>query len=296
MFRLEGPLTLALILSSGAAVAQEPKSELTAADPLRVEPPHTLHWRPDEADRPLEPAPLNSQAEARDAAAAGLLSPFTAPAAISGARASAQSYAGYDSAAAAGRVRAVADGRLTNFLAMRVEFEHGPGTGSEDRLSVGARVGILTEQRFGVDLGAGLFYQPKDFRGEGDVAVGLMLARHFERLGLFANALFGSDPEGDDQSLELRFGSLYSASRWLTVGIDARSRLTFSEDQKRVLTRSVDWELQAAPTAIVCLGPFSVMGLLGPSMLEETPAQGELSHTTRLHVGLLAMAGAGGTF
>jgi len=29
---------------------------------------------------------------------------------------------------------------------------------------------------------------------------GLLLARHFGRLGLFGNTVFGSDPEGDDQS------------------------------------------------------------------------------------------------
>jgi len=289
MLRLDGSIAAALIFCSSAALAEEAPP---AVGETELSAPRALHWRPLVSDEDRPPAP---EPKANQAASDGFLSPFTSPAVISTLRGSVQSYAGYDGSVSVARARAAAEGRVTNFLSLRVEFEHGPATGTDDRLSIGARLGVLTQRQFGVDVGTGLFYQPKDFREEGNIVGGLMVARHFGRLGLFANGLFGSDSEGDDQSLELRLGSLYAASSWLTVGVDARSRMNLSEDQKRFRTRSVDFELQAAPTAIVCLGQFSLMALFGPSFIRET-APGEVPGGRHTHSGLLAMAGAGGAF
>ena len=295
--RFGGSLAWALIFCSTTALAREPEAAAPAIVGSDESEPRALqrHTIQSQSDAPVDETAAERAPKSTQAARDGVLSPFTSPAAIPAFRASAQSYAGYDSAVSAARARAAVEGRVTNFLALRVEFEHGPATGSEDRLSVGARFGILTQRRYGVDLGAGLFYQPKDFRSEGNVVAGLLVARHFGRLGLFANTLFGSDPEGDDQSLELRLGSLYSARDWLSFGFDARSRMNFSEDAKRTQARSIDWEVQAAPTAIFCLGPLSLMALLGPSVVRMTPAADEgTASVTR--AGLLAMAGAGGAF
>jgi hypothetical protein len=297
MLKLQGSIALALIACSAPAFAAEPETELPKhVASLDGEPQRTLHWRPLPSDAAEDVAPPAPAPSAKQAASDGLLSPFTSPAAIPTSRASAQSYVGYDGAVSLARARASAEGTLTSFLAVRAEFEHGPTTGADDRVVVGARLGILTQRKYGVDFGAGLFYQPKDFRGEGNIVAGLMVARHFGRLGLFANTLFGSDPEGDDQLLELRLGSLYAATDWLSLGLDARTRQNYSQDQKRTLARSVDWELQAAPTAIFCLGQFSLMALVGPSIVRETPAAGEPALDKRTHGGLLAMAGAGGVF
>lgn len=296
MLKLQAAIALGFFACSAPAFAGEPEAELSENAALGGEEPRTLHWRPLPSDRREEATPIAPAASAEQAASEGLLSPFTAPAAIPGSRASAQSYVGYDGAVSVARARASAEGTVTSFLALRVEFEHGPATGAEDRVALGARLGILKQRTLGVDLGVGLFYQPKDFRGEGNLVAGVLLARHFDRLGLFANALFGSDPEGDDQLLELRLGSLYAATGWLSVGLDARSRQSFSEDQKRARSRSVDWELQAAPTAIFYIGQLSLMALVGPSFVRETPATGEGAADPRLHGGLLAMAGAGGAF
>ena len=81
------------------------------------------------------PAPLG---KATEAASDGVLSPFTTPATISSFRASAQSYAGYDGAASSARARAAVEGRLTTFLALRVEFDHGPATGARVMLAFGS--------------------------------------------------------------------------------------------------------------------------------------------------------------
>jgi hypothetical protein len=297
MLKLEVALTLALVFCSASALARGPEAALPDTVPgFEEEQPRALHRLPLGSDVRDAVAPPTPEPKANQAASDGVLSPFTSPVVIPAFRASAQSYAGYDGAIAGARAHGAAEGRLTSFLALRVEFEHGPATGTQDRVNIGGRLGILTQRQYGIDLGAGLFYQPKDFRGEGNVAFGLMVARHFERLGLFVNTLFGSDPEGDDQLLELRLGSLYAANDWLSVGMDGRSRMNFSEDPKRLKTLSVDWEMQAAPTAIISLGQFSVMALLGPSLVKETPALGEPTSGNHLHSGLLAMAGAGGAF
>lgn len=295
MLKLVGSVAVALIFCATAARAREPEVASAAVEPFDDQPPRVLHLQSLESDLKTEEPPAPPVAKATEAASDGVLSPFTTPAAISSFRASAQTYAGYDGAASSARARAAVEGRLTQFLALRVEFDHGPATGSTDRLSVGARFAILNQRRHGIDFGAGLFYQPKDFRSEGNAVGGLMVARHFGRLGLFANTLFGTDPEGDDQSLELRLGSMYAAQSWLSVGLDARSRFNFSEDEKRSTAQSVDWEMQAAPTAIFCLGQLSLMALIGPSVVRTTPPAGEpLGGGT--HAGLLAMAGAGGAF
>jgi hypothetical protein len=293
MLKLNGSVAVALIFYSSAALAKEPEAPLPGAIPVDgQDEPRALHWRPLPTDEPNEAEHVVSEPKSSRAASDGLLSPFSTPAAISESRATAQTYAGYDTAVSAARARSAVEGRLTSFLALRVEFEHGPGTGSDDRLNLGVRLGILTQRQFGVDFGAALFYQPKDFRDEGNAVAGLTVARHFGRLGLFANTLFGSDAEGDDQSLELRLGSMYSASDWLSVGVDARSRFNFSQDQKRFGARRVDWDTQAAPTAIFCFHQFSLMALVGPSFVKET----EPLSNSRTHGGLLAMAGAGGVF
>jgi hypothetical protein len=83
-----------------------------------------------------------------------------------------------------------------------VESEHGPSLGFEDRVGLEGRFQVLKQTKHGIDSGFGVFYYPKDFRGDGNVAVGLMLSRRFGRLGVFGSALVSSDTEGDDQDLD----------------------------------------------------------------------------------------------
>jgi len=293
MLKLDGSVALGLMFLSTTALGREPATALPEPAADLDQQPRALHLRPLEPDLPEQEA---LPPKASQTAAEGLLSPFTSAAVISKSRAIAQSYVGYDGAVAETRARVAAEGRLTSFLALRVEFEHGPATGNENRLSVGARLGILTQPQSGIDFGAAVYYQPKDFRDEGNVVAGLLLAHHFGRLGLFGNTLLGSDPEGDDQSFELRLGGMYAAKDWLSVGFDARSRWNFSQDAKRARARSVDWEMQAAPTAILCWGSFSLMALVGPSLVKMMPPVGDASTDSYTRAGLLAMLGAGGAF
>ena len=233
---------------------------------------------------------------AQDAVANGALSAFSVSPAMPHA-AAAVSFAGYDGAARGFRARGAADGRLLGFLAARVEYEHGPANGSNDRVSLGLRGSVLNQAQHGIDLGAMVLYQPRDFRGEGNVVGGLLLARHFDRLTFVLNPLVGSDPEGDDQSFDLRFAGLYKTYSWLVLGVDGHGRYNLSSDQKRAGNWGIDWEAQAGASAAFCQGPVLLTLLVGPSFLQRTyQGLAGLAGELELRSGLLAMAGAGGTF
>jgi hypothetical protein len=203
---------------------------------------------------------------------------------------------GYDGAHDAFVARATAEGGLLDVLALRVEFEHGPSLGPEDRVRVGARLTLLNQDDHGVDGGVALFYDPKDFREEGNVVGALLVGRDFGRLGVYANALFGSDPEGDDQQLELRLGSSYHAAQNVHVGLDVRARYNASSDDKRFGTITTDWELQALPTLSLELGSVALVADLGVSALRTTGPFGQPSERAQVDVGVLALAGAAGAF
>jgi hypothetical protein len=211
--------------------------------------------------------------------------------------ATALALSGYDSAAKGFRARGAVEGRILKFLTARVEFEHGPANGPSDRVSVGLRATLLNQATHGLDLGVLAFYQPRDFREEGDIVAGLSVARRFDGFTVVLNPLVGSDPEGDDRSLELRLAGLYKASAWLVVGLDSRGRYNLSSDMKRAGHSIIDWEAQAGASAAFGLGPLLFTTLVGPSFLQRTSFELDGSPGERqLSSGLLAMAGAGASF
>jgi len=203
---------------------------------------------------------------------------------------------GYDSAAASVRARTAAESAVTSFLAVRVEFEHGPNWGTADRVSLGGRLQLLDQKRHGIDGGFVAYYQPKDFRGEGNIVGGLTLGRSFDRLGLFGSVLVGSDPEGDDQDADGRLSMLYRLTDFLHLGLDNRFQYVLSTDAKRFGSTLTDWELALEPTAIVSLGPVALLTEAGFSALHTTGPIGWTSERRVLHTGAIAMAGAGGVF
>jgi len=282
---LFGVGSYAAVISAASGVQAEPEPEHQ---------PMTWHAAP--AGSPAKTSdsvePSGPEDDAARATDDGRLSPFTMGTVVPQAHAGVTALAGYDSAARSGRAVTSAEARALKFLAIRVEYEHGPGTGSDDRVTFGARVAILRQSAHGIDLGAGFFFQPKDFRGEGDFVGAILLARHFGRWGLFCNGLVGLDSEGDDGSAELRLASMYRVSKLLHVGFDTRARYNFSDDEKRFSAQQVNWEIQAGPLASMTLGPVALMAIVGPSALHLT--QPNLDERTAL--GVLAMAGAGAAF
>lgn len=249
-----------------------------------------------EPNEPLKSHESLAKTTTADAVSQGALSAFSVSPSLPRA-AAAVALAGYDSAARGVRARGAADGRLLSFLGARVEYEHGPANGPSDRVSLGLRGAFLNQAQHGVELGAMAFYQPRDFRDEGNIVAGLLLARRFARLTLVLNPLVGSDPEGDDQSFDLRFGGLYKTTPWLVLGIDGHGRYNLSSDRKRAGQWGIDWEAQGGASAAAGAGPMLFSVLVGPSFLQRTyQALDGVAGQHELRAGLLAMAGAGGTF
>ncbi len=262
------------------------------------------------ANEPLEPlrfpeAPTSEDAGARPSRVAPdpaqsaeetLLAPFTVSPRSHSGQALAKSVAGYDQAVGAFVSRSTAEARVLSFLTLRMDFEHGPGMGPDNRFGVGARVQLLNHREHGVDGGLGLFYQPNDFRDEGHVVGALLVGRSFGRFGVFANALVGGDPEGDDAAAEGRLSALLRVTRAFRLGWDSRFRYNMSTDEKRNGTLARDWELQSLPSLSYTIGPMALLAEAGLSMLQVTGPYGSEDQERTTQSGFLAMAGAGGAF
>lgn len=262
------------------------------------------------ADRALQPVPsssaqpsdhldsprLPSESATSAAAEAGLASPFALSAKVVPGQSWARAVGGYDSAAQAFRVSSSAEAALTKRIVLRVDFDHGPATTATDRLSLGFRLQLLSQNAHGLDLGAGLFYQPSDFRAEGNIVAALMLERRFNKVAVIANALVGSDPEGDDQEIDGRLATLIRISRVVEVGLDGRFRSVYSTDAKRIGTTMVDWELAVLPSAVLMVGPFTLIGEAGLSALQEAELAGQPDEHKNLRTGILLMSGVGAVF
>lgn len=270
-----GAVTCAACLLFAARASAEPSAEMAPRD---------------------QPDAAASTGGASAAADAGNLLPSVLSARIHPGSAFATARSGYDGASEAFVARAVMDGSLTSFLALRLDFEHGPSMGPENRLRIGGRLQLLNDEDHGLDGAVALFYDPNEFREEGNIVAGLLVSKRLGRLGLFGNALFGSDPEGDDQVLELRFAPLYRVLENFELGLDARGRYNMSSDDKRTGTLTRDWELQALPTASLAFGPFAVVAEAGLSAQRTTDRFGEPGELSETHTGILAMAGAAGAF
>jgi len=239
------------------------------------------------------PAPVGS---ASAAAEDGLLLPSVMPARLLRGSVFATARSGYDGASDAFVARAVAEANLASFLALHLDFEHGPSMGPENRLRIGGRVQLLNSADHGIDGAVGLFYDPNDFREEGNIVGGLLVGRRFGRLGLFGNVLFGSDPEGDDQALELRVAPLYRVTSSVQLGLDARGRYNMSSDEKRAGTLTRDFEINVLPTASVAFGSFAVVAEAGLSAQRTTGPFGEPTEVSKTSTGVLTLVGAGAAF
>jgi hypothetical protein len=234
--------------------------------------------------------------EAQRAAEAGLLLPTVMAPRLHDGTAYATVRSGYDGAPEAFVARALIEASLARFLALRVEYEHGASMDAEDRVRLGARVALLQQADHGIDGGVTLIYDPKDFREEGNIVAGLLVGRDFAGTSLFVNTLFGSDPEGDDQTLELRLGALHRAATRLHVGLDGRGRYNLSSDEKRNGTTTTDWEAWGLGSASLEFGALALLADAGISAHQLTSHFGELGETTRRHAGVLALLGAAGAF
>jgi hypothetical protein len=172
--------------------------------------------------------------------------------AIAGRRGVVSSLAGYDSGARTGLWLATAEVALWHNLALRVGATNTEG-GHAMRPSLGARVQLLDERRFGIDAGAAVFYRAEGFtEPEGEIETALTVGRHLGESYLIANLVYGQDPEGRERDGELRLGLLYPLGSRFVVGGDGRARLDLGSDRTRRAERG-------EPTADLMVGPVGTV-------------------------------------
>jgi hypothetical protein len=113
----------------------------------------------------------------------------------------------------------------------------------------------------------GAFYRPEGFtEAEGEVEVVAAFARSFGRLGLYANLVYGQDPEASERDGEARLAGLYRLSQRFLGGIDTRLRFDLgSNEGKRRVTGEAQFDFVAGPTVMYVLGDVALIAQAGVS-------------------------------
>jgi hypothetical protein len=235
-------------------------------------------------------APPLPTARAQDNVEAGLFLASTVAAKVGVAPAVASVLSGYDSARSSATFTATTDVHLWGPIALRVGATYSPQTPSERDLQpqVGLRVQILDQQKHGIDAAAGVMLKRERYSQDGGELVALaMLGRRLGRLGLFANAAYGQDPEGDDRDGFVSLAALYAVNPHLQLGLDGRLRFDLdSTDTRRAARRESNLDLMVGPTATVPLGSLALMAQVGYSAIK----------LGDLRSGVLALGGLGWAF
>jgi hypothetical protein len=192
---------------------------------------------PSRADGPPTPQLESSvPAPARDAATVtrdGTFLPTTLAARIGDQRIAVFSQGGYDTAPAQGAVfSTVVEGAVYNRVALRAGIEYSPSITSVSP-SVGVRVGILRQEKFGIDLGFVAQYKNLGFsEASGEFEFLALLGHRWNRLGLFANIAYGQGLDAGERDVEARLAFLYAVHRLVNVGVDARARIDLGEEDE----------------------------------------------------------------
>lgn len=225
----------------------------------------------------------------QETARAGLFLPLTAGASTSSQRTFARAYGGYDSASRAGRFESTVEATLFGPVAASITASYGERGPGYLRPGGGVRVQALSMDRHGMDLSIGVYYRAEGFsEPEGEIEGVVALAKRVRRWGMFANLVYGQDPEGRERDGELRAAVLYELSA-LQLGADARARVNLAgehEPRGAEQEREAEYDFVVGPTASYTLGPIALLlyaGLRG------------LAQADTLHVGASALLGLAGS-
>lgn len=243
------------------------------------------------------PGHAHAQAEQRDdpeprtvtaSARSGMFLPLTMAPSTTSQRAFARGYGGYDSARRSARFEATADATLIGPLAARFTMEYGDHSDSV-RPGGGLRLQALRQDRHGLDLTIAVLYRAEGFtEPEGEIEGVVALGRRIGHWGLFANLVYGQDPEGNERDGEVRLATLYELGN-MQLGGDARVRFKLGEEDKASEVgkeAEAEFDGQAGALATYALGPVALLasaGFCGVVINEN------------FHPGFVGMAGLGGS-
>ena len=197
---------------------------------------------------------------------------------------------GYDTAQGQGATfSSVVEGALFNRVALRVGVDYLSGTGQWSP-SAGVRVGILRQEKYGVDLGLAAMYKNTGFsEANGEFELIVSIGRRWNRFSLFGNAAYGQGLTATERDAEARVGFLYAVHERVNVGFDARARFDLGADDPARVTKKLETEfdLLAGPLASVAVGPVAFLAQAG-------------AHVMSIHeepiVGFAAIGGVGAAF
>jgi hypothetical protein len=241
---------------------------------------HARAATPDTAEQPPE-------GRAARSAEAGMFLPYTMAPRTDSQRAFAFVLGGYDSPREHGQLEGTADLTVWGPLAVRIGVLYGQ-TSDQLRPSAGLRVQALSQASQGVDLSLGAFYRPEGFTEmEGEVEFVAAVARTFGHLGMFANLVYGQDPEGAERDAELRLAGLYAFDARFFGGIDSRLRFDLGEEEGKLRSEGeAEFDLVAGPTVMYALGEVALIAQVGVSGVgfEQSPRWG-----------VVALGGLGGS-
>jgi hypothetical protein len=173
--------------------------------------------------------------------------------------------------------------------ALRAGVELGDTT-NRLRPTVGLRIGLLSQERQGVDGSLSVFYRGEGLtEPEGEIETVISVGRRIGRATLIGNVAYGQDPEGSERDGELRGALLARVSPRVFVGVDGRWRFDLgSETRKLEASNEATSDLDAGPVAALTLGPLTVMGHAGVSVVRRVGREAM--------TGAVALGGLGTSF
>lgn len=269
---LVGSLTMQLCLADGAHAQTQPEAQLSA-----------------EARPQLERRDGLAPQTATQSARAGMFLPLTMGASTSSQRAFARGFGGYDTARKSGRFESTVDATLYGPLAARVTVEYGERAGAL-RPGGGLRVQALSQDKHWLDLTVAVLYRAEGFtEAEGEIEGVIALSRRVGRWGVFANLVYGQDPEGNERDGEVRLATLYDLGE-LSLGVDARVRVALGEEGERERAgkkeEEAEFDAQTGALAMYSLGPVALLASAGFS---------GVSVHENFQAGFVGLAGLGGS-
>lgn len=211
-------------------------------------------------------AETSSEHRAESSAQAGMFMPYTIAPRTDSQRAFALVLGGYDTPREKAQLEGTADVTLFGPVAARVGVLYGQNL-NRLRPSAGLRVQALSQGKHGIDMGFGAFYRPEGFtEAEGEIEMLASFARTFGHLGLFANLIYGQDPEAAERDGEVRLACLYAWSARFRGGLDTRLRFDLGSDAgKRRAEGEARYDFVAGPTVSYVLGDVAVVAQSGVS-------------------------------
>jgi hypothetical protein len=216
-----------------------------------------------QSDNETPPPRRDAAQVARD----GTFLPFTLSARIGDQRVSGMALGGYDGAGKdSGTFAANVEGALWNRVALRVGVDYSSARVDAAAVSVGLRLGLLRQEKHHVDLGLGAFYKQQGFtESNGEIEMVVSLARRWNKIGLYANLIYGQGFTAAERDGEARVAALYAVGERFNVGLDSRVRGDLGHKTAARVEKGLesDLELVAGATASAAFGPIALLATVG---------------------------------